>query len=125
MSIILLESLICCLTSFACFCTFCRVKKSPSREYYHNTNIDSTNRFSYNLYPKYSVNNSPILVGEDLSESSIECSICLEKYILNEEIHMLMCGHYYHSCCYKNWSEKGKLSLADERCPICQTVIYN
>jgi hypothetical protein len=122
MPVILLESLICCLTSFACFCTFCRVKPTSDKKYSTST---YENNFNYFPYSKNATYNSPLLVGEDVAESSIECSICLEKYMLNEEIHMLICGHYYHSKCYKDWSEKGKLTLADERCPLCHIIIYN
>jgi hypothetical protein len=131
---IILESLICCLSVFACFCTICRVRTNANEEYLdtttYSTNTSYTRskktNFSY-LYPDYSTDyssdNSPLLVGIDLSESDIECSICLERYILNQEIHMLLCGHFYHSNCYKNWSAKGKLSLAEERCPFCRTII--
>uniref|UniRef100_A0A5K3FWJ5 RING-type E3 ubiquitin transferase n=1 Tax=Mesocestoides corti TaxID=53468 RepID=A0A5K3FWJ5_MESCO len=42
------------------------------------------------------------------------CSICLEKYKVNEEINTLPCAHTFHSPCLATWlHQKGS-------CPICR-----
>ena len=31
------------------------------------------------------------------------CSICLEEFVINEEIYELKCGHHYHTQCLDEW----------------------
>jgi len=39
----------------------------------------------------------------DESKESEECSICLEKYKINDIIIILPCKHFYHYDCFINW----------------------
>lgn len=61
----------------------------------------------------------PILAGIDVIREEIECSICLEQYILSDNLRILPCGHYYHMDCYSKWV----CNIRDERCPVCQTIV--
>nr|CDS34109.1 zinc finger protein [Hymenolepis microstoma] len=57
-----------------------------------------------------------ILVQNDLRTYE-ECSICLEKYKVNDETMSLPCLHHFHQTCLETWlSQKGS-------CPICRKDI--
>ena len=62
----------------------------------------------------------PLLVGEDLASSNdATCAICTEGYNLQESIHLLGCGHFFHMDCYEEWrnqSKDGELTT----CPMCR-----
>jgi hypothetical protein len=44
-----------------------------------------------------------------------ECSICLESFILDEDIKVLNCQHIFHPDCINNWLTKCKTT-----CPVCR-----
>ena len=46
-----------------------------------------------------------------------ECSICLEKYTVNDKIINLKCEHKYHKDCIKIWLKK------NNTCPECRENI--
>lgn len=56
-------------------------------------------------------------VSEDnLNEfQELRCNICMENYILNDEITKLDCNHFFHFNCIEHW-------LCNEHvtCPICR-----
>ena len=60
------------------------------------------------------------VVGKSIykEEELDECHICLMEYNNNkngtEKVTTLPCGHYFHSKCLKEWSEKSKT------CPMCR-----
>jgi hypothetical protein len=39
-------------------------------------------------------------------ENDAECAICFVDFILNEELKMLECGHYFHVHCINGWLKK-------------------
>ena len=84
-----------------------------------NKSSEGTYLMEDNEHIETSIKDSPILVGEDIIREEIECSICLEKYILGDHLRLLTCGHYYHMNCYNNWVCNRK----DKRCPVCQTIV--
>jgi hypothetical protein len=43
-----------------------------------------------------------------------ECVICLEPFIIDEEVKTLKCEHTFHIECIDDWFEK------DKTCPICR-----
>ena len=43
-----------------------------------------------------------------------ECSICLEKFNINEEVFKTPCEHLFHVTCITEWLYKNKT------CPICR-----
>jgi hypothetical protein len=55
-----------------------------------------------------------------LTESSFstvqepECAICLEPFIIDEEVKTLKCEHTFHIECIEEWFER------DKTCPICR-----
>ena len=53
----------------------------------------------------------------DLENLINECSICLEKYKLNEKIIQLDCDHIFHKSCFDLWFQK------NNSCPICRDNI--
>merc|ERR1711939_646688 len=46
---------------------------------------------------------------------SLECSICLEEFVENEEIRVLPCNHKFHPVCIDPW-----LLNVSGTCPICR-----
>jgi len=132
MSTGILEGLICCLVSFSCFATCCRVTKGCSKDNKPHTMYNRRRRSEdADIYYESHVQEFPpesyrhdkntfdthIFAGEE----EVECSICLEKYIIGDRLILLMCGHYYHSQCYRRWSNLS--DQTEERCPVCQTVV--
>uniref|UniRef100_A0A0R3TPT9 RING-type E3 ubiquitin transferase n=1 Tax=Rodentolepis nana TaxID=102285 RepID=A0A0R3TPT9_RODNA len=56
-------------------------------------------------------------LGQDDLRTYEECSICLEKYKVNDETMSLPCLHHFHQTCLATWlSQKGS-------CPICRKDI--
>ncbi|UJR31458.1 hypothetical protein I4U23_018948 [Adineta vaga] len=53
------------------------------------------------------------------TESTSECSICLETYRSGQEVSILSCSHEYHSSCIKEWMMKNR------SCPMCRKDIHN
>lgn len=46
-----------------------------------------------------------------------ECSICLEKYVVNDKIIKLDCSHSYHKKCLSEWLKN------NNTCPHCRENI--
>ena len=44
-----------------------------------------------------------------------QCNICMDNYNLDESITFLVCNHYFHTDCIKNWLCNEKVT-----CPICR-----
>ncbi|CAF1013783.1 unnamed protein product [Adineta ricciae] len=53
------------------------------------------------------------------TESTSECSICLDTYRSGQEVSILSCSHEYHSSCIKEWMIKNR------SCPMCRKDIHN
>ncbi len=51
--------------------------------------------------------------------NEIECCICSENYIKNDEIRLLVCNHYFHKKCVTEWLKITKT------CPYCRQEIDN
>lgn len=56
-----------------------------------------------------------------VSESTIDCSVCLNRVIKGEMIRILRCGHKFHSGCVDKWLDQNRDSLP---CPICRLSQY-
>ncbi|XP_049817467.1 E3 ubiquitin-protein ligase RNF115-like [Aethina tumida] len=67
------------------------------------------------LTPQEIEANKVVHVTEDQVSEGTQCSICLEKFILNEECRETSCGHLYHGHCIGHW-----LTLTTT-CPLCRT----
>ena len=46
-----------------------------------------------------------------------ECTICLDEYVVNEQISYLTCFHFFHSSCIKKWVKNSK------KCPLCNIEV--
>ncbi|KAL8097620.1 hypothetical protein AgCh_030666 [Apium graveolens] len=46
------------------------------------------------------------------------CSICLQKFDINEHICIMECGHMFHHSCLAPWL------LSNNTCPLCRTTVY-
>ena len=46
-----------------------------------------------------------------------QCLICLENYIVEENLCYLPCFHLFHSDCIKAWIKKSN------KCPLCKNII--
>lgn len=49
-----------------------------------------------------------------------DCPICLEKMVLNSELHKTFCNHHYHPKCLKNYLTKLCIKPI---CPMCRNNI--
>lgn len=46
------------------------------------------------------------------------CSICLEEYIIGQQLRKTKCNHLFHVDCIDHWLER------NNTCPNCRTRIY-
>jgi hypothetical protein len=73
--------------------------------------------------PKYIEKMTPVCITQKEVDLNISCSICLEKFKLNEKVYKLPCGHYYHM---KNEKDKDSCEGIVEwlnqnnTCPQCR-----
>lgn len=58
-----------------------------------------------------------LAVKELVSRTSLECSICLESFVLGDELIRLPCGHRFHAVCLDPW-----VRIRGD-CPYCRSVI--
>ena len=57
---------------------------------------------------------------ENKNEQFQKCVICMEKYMINDEVKTLPCFHLFHKECIDHWLKSGK-----DTCPICKNKINN
>jgi hypothetical protein len=55
---------------------------------------------------------------ENKNEQFQKCIICMEKYIINDEVKTLPCFHLFHKECIDHWFKAG-----NDSCPICKNKI--
>ncbi|DBA97276.1 TPA: hypothetical protein ACH3X1_015021 [Trebouxia sp. C0004] len=48
-------------------------------------------------------------------DAQTECSICLENFVMQEQLRRVGCGHLFHPRCIQEWFATG-----DTRCPMCR-----
>ncbi|KAF9361933.1 E3 ubiquitin-protein ligase rnf13 [Mortierella sp. AD094] len=73
------------------------------------------------LAPAEVVNNLPVKVffkSKVKGNEPVECVICLEDYVDEDELRVLPCRHEYHVACIDNW-----LTNRKKFCPICKRDI--
>ncbi|KAF9164292.1 E3 ubiquitin-protein ligase rnf13 [Mortierella sp. AD010] len=73
------------------------------------------------LAPAEVVNNLPVKVffkSKVKDNDPVECVICLEDYVDEDELRVLPCRHEYHVACIDNW-----LTNRKKFCPICKRDI--
>ena len=89
---------------FLIFISFC-VNCLPYRT---NNTSDLINR------ERLLVNDLPVLKIETSVNES--CSICLERFKLDDMINKLNCNHMYHKECLDSW-------IQNNNCPLCRSII--
>mmetsp|Transcript_107662 Transcript_107662/g.309910 ORF Transcript_107662/g.309910 Transcript_107662/m.309910 type:complete len:468 (+) Transcript_107662:152-1555(+) len=57
---------------------------------------------------------SGLQLHEDLEETSVLCTVCLEEMQIGEELCRLPCMHTFHRCCVHAWLAR------DRRCMLCR-----
>ena len=74
--------------------------------------IKESKKNALNMYSKIEIcDKTSNIIG-------IECIICLEEFIVNDEIRILNCMDYYHKKCIDKW-----LINRSMFCPYCQQDI--
>lgn len=53
-------------------------------------------------------------INKDHIASNLECTVCTEKYRLQELCHLLPCKHFFHQDCIKPWLQ------LHNTCPVCR-----
>ena len=90
-----------------------KLNRKMKEKYYSNDNFKSeipkfASHLPKSIYHVYQFNNKNI---------DQNCSICLEDFIIGQEILTLPCFHFFHCNCISKWLMKKKL------CPICHLKI--
>lgn len=71
------------------------------------------------IYSDFTIVSSLLKKFKDLAaQPMVQCSICFEEFVPEEEIRVLDCGHYYHPTCIDRW-----LIGHTKRCPCCRGKI--
>lgn len=60
------------------------------------------------------INDLPVLRIEEVINDT--CSICLERFKLDDMINKLNCNHIYHKGCLDSW-------IQNNNCPLCRSII--
>lgn len=60
-----------------------------------------------------------IQIEEDQVNKKLQCSVCWEDFVLNEDVRQLPCSHVYHDGCIRPWLE------LHGTCPICRKILFN
>ena len=79
---------------------------------YTKQNIN--NRTDLRIYLIY--NELPIIVIKSMNEGA--CSICLENFIINDEVNKLSRNHMFHKKCLDGW-------IKNNNCPLCRKYYLN
>ena len=58
------------------------------------------------------------LINSGETDSTEECSICLELYQENDRIVQLTCNHIFHKDCIREW-----LQNKQNNCPLCRLPV--
>ncbi|XP_013418096.1 E3 ubiquitin-protein ligase RNF115 [Lingula anatina] len=58
-----------------------------------------------------------VSITQDLVDKTVQCSVCMEDFTLEEEARKLPCNHYYHSACITRWLEM------HGTCPVCRKTL--
>lgn len=61
---------------------------------------------------------TPLLMTNNLYDT---CPICLEQFLLNNEIIKLSCQHVYHKQCIRQWIANKCIT----KCPLCNHDVYS
>ena len=59
------------------------------------------------------------VTDDDLDDLLLsDCSVCLEDFVIGDELMILPCHHNFHSTCAKEWLKH------NHSCPLCRADIY-
>ena len=59
------------------------------------------------------------VTDDDLDDLLLsDCSVCLEDFVVGDELMILPCHHNFHSTCAKEWLK------SNNSCPLCRADIY-
>ena len=59
------------------------------------------------------------VTDDDLDDLLLsDCSVCLEDFVVGDELMILPCHHNFHSTCAKEWLK------SNHSCPLCRADIY-
>ncbi|KAJ2358005.1 hypothetical protein H4S01_006378, partial [Coemansia sp. RSA 2610] len=50
------------------------------------------------------------------------CVVCLEEYVVGQDVRVLHCGHVFHDECISRWLVLSKAKFHE--CPICKTPCF-
>ena len=87
-----------------------------------DNNINNNEQIIRNL-PSFKIDEKFLVSsqkGDNKNENFEKCIICMEKYVLNDEVETLPCFHIFHKDCIEHWLKAGK-----DTCPICKNKVNN
>ena len=90
-----------------------------NRNNIENNNIN--NEEALNSLPVFKIDEKFMEVSqkeENKNEQFQKCVICMEKYIIDDEVKTLPCFHIFHKDCIDHWLKAG-----NDYCPICKNKI--
>ena len=83
-------------------------------------NINNNEEIIRNL-PSFKVDEKFLVSSQkedNKNENFEKCVICMEKYVINDEVKTLPCFHLFHKDCIEHWLKAGK-----DTCPICKNKV--
>ena len=81
-------------------------------------NINNDTRTTVNLDNKKYV---LVQFNKEMKLKGINCTICLDKFIIGKYVLQLACGHFYHRKCIMKWIKQFCSSV--QKCPNCNKEI--
>ena len=82
-------------------------------------NINNNEEIIRNL-PVFKIDEKFMETSKKHDENFEKCIICMEKYIIDDEVETLPCFHIFHKDCIDQWLKSGK-----DSCPICKNKVNN
>ncbi|CAD8147154.1 unnamed protein product [Paramecium pentaurelia] len=100
-----------------CCCVKIYQKKLPQTQIHKKVDQDFEASF-VNLYmPTLKFQQVKEIIQDDINQQETYCSICLEKFTLQNNVKVTYCKHIYHSQCLSIWIKKIKI------CPLCRAPL--
>lgn len=94
----------------------CLVQQYKDKNIHDNSELERTAvaRYIDNIPVQYYNHN---VLNNNIDNNTQECCICMNEYIINDEIIVLDCKHNFHATCIKTWLRK------KNSCAICRSKL--
>lgn len=84
---------------------------NDSEEEYENSQLGLSEK-EIDLLPR-------VIIKQKHVDQGLDCTVCLGKFELHDNVKQLPCDHYFHANCILQWL------LKKQSCPYCREVIFH